>query len=218
MRTQTVLAASCLACLLGACAAPGPQAPTNPQDRGPRLPGAGILFTQAALETPDDETAMRIVVEGDSVALRDGRGRTLATYGITDTRLSITLPDGGAGGAVERSPSAFTITGAAGDPAAALTLSRDPDGDLRVDRGATPLLDIKARDYGYKIVDASGLDLGRVRVGTSRIRVRNAKRELVRETKAPLSTAAVACWVMPHVEPYEATGMLLAITLWGLPD
>ena len=48
--------------------------------------------------------------------------------------------------------------------------------------------------------------------------VRNSTRETVRETDAPLSAAAVACWVLPHLELHQVGALVVAVTVWGLPD
>ena len=203
-----------------ACTAPPQQSQSDTTlMEGPRAPGAGLLFEKAELEADSGDTAMEFVVKGDTVALYDGRGRKIADYRVAGDAITfdVDVLRGGGSGHVDRRPDEFVISTSNTD-LADLSLSREPDGDVRIDRAGNRLFDLKTREYGYKIVDVKGTDLGRVRVGSNSIKVRNHRRQLVRETKAPISTAAVACWVLPDLEVHETGALVLAITVWGLPD
>ncbi|MEE2664574.1 MAG: hypothetical protein VX681_10705 [Myxococcota bacterium] len=203
--------------LILACTTPTAPAPT-PEVRGPRPPGSGLLFDEAKLTAPSGETAMEFVVKEDDIVTlyRDG-GERIASYTVAKDRIVISTVRGVTNGAIVRGPDAFTLT-TSNPQTTTIELSREPDGDLRIDRAGERLFDLKHRDYGYKVVDARGVDLGRVRTGSTSIKIRDQNRVIVRETKAPISTAAVACWVLPHLELYEAGALTLAVTVWGLPD
>jgi len=200
-------------CIAG-CAAPPPPEPSN-EPRGPRPPGSGLLFEKAELETPQGETAMEFVVKGDEVNLYDGQQVKIASYRVGADEITFTAELLRVTGTVQRGAEGFTVETRRASP---LVLTGEPDGDLLLYRDGSLLFELKKRDYGYKIVDPANTDLGRVRKSPNRIKVRDAKRQDVRVTKAPISTAAVACWLLPGIEPHEAAAFTLAITMWGMPE
>lgn len=216
MTSPRLLAAVALATSV-ACAAPPPSPDSQPEGpQGPQSPGSGLLFTRAELETPEGATAMEFVVKSDSVNLYDEEDEKIGTYRVDgEGRIAFVAERVRRSGELTRGEEGFAMRTGDGP---VLLLSGEPDGDLLLHREGELLLDIKRRDYGYKVVDTQGNDLGRVRIGSNKIKVRNANRVDVRETKAPMSTAAVACWLLPFIEPHEAGGFALAVTLWGLPN
>jgi len=217
MNSRFLIALSGSLVLTLACAS-SPPPETAPQARGPRAPGSGLLVDKAELTAPSGEIAMEFVVKEDGIVkLYGASGERIANYKIDNERIAIETANGSGNGAIVRGAEGFTLTSSSA-ATAPIILSREPDGDLRIDRAGEGLFELKYRDYGYKVVDARGVDLGRVREGSNSIKVRNQNRTLVRETKAPMSTAAVACWVLPHLEPQDVGALTLAITMWGLPD
>jgi hypothetical protein len=211
MSSRLSLTLCCTLTLASACASP-PSSTQAARPHGPRAPGAGLLFQKAELENPRGDIWEEFVVKDGVVNLYDSRGTKLSSYRIAKDRITITTDD--SKGSIVRGQDEFTLTDANAKPTG-LLLSREPDGDLRIDRDGERLFDLKIRDYGYKIVDARGVELGRVRAGAGSIKVRDHARTLILETKAPLSPAAVACWILPL---QEAGALTLAITAWGLPD
>ncbi|MEZ4217269.1 MAG: hypothetical protein R3E88_12375 [Myxococcota bacterium] len=211
-RTPTLLALFGLVALVGAGCASAPAA------RGPVAPGAGIAFDVAKLETDNGQTALVLERDGEGVRLLDGRRLLLAAYAIDGRTITVRDADDRIVGRIEDRGDAFVLTPGDGDAARALRLTREPDGDLALERGEAVLFDLKAREYGYKIVAADGSELGRVRAGDGRIAVRNEARETVRQTRAPMPAAGVACLVLPGLALADAGGLSVATVVWGLPE
>jgi hypothetical protein len=74
---------------------------------GPPPPGAGILFERATLKTPDDETAMQLSAQEDTVELRGGGRRGMATYRITNDQIDAKTQHGTA--TITRAGDVFTF-------------------------------------------------------------------------------------------------------------
>ena len=120
---------------------------------GERVLGLWSAATGGELVDARDQLLARYVVEGDRVIMRDHRGRPL--------------------GAVTTSGSKYRLEDVSGRVRYAF--SRSPDGDYKLkDGGGRLLLKFKAKDYGYKVVDAVDVLQFKVREKSGRMVVRDA--------------------------------------------
>ncbi|MCA9502303.1 MAG: hypothetical protein H6748_06145 [Spirochaetaceae bacterium] len=135
------------------------------------------------------------------LVVRDARGRPLGWV----TREA----------ASER-PSHYWAERAEGE--ATLELKQESDGDFELeDATGETLYKLKLRDYGFKIVDATGRDVVRVRRsdgGKTSIRDADGLTYLMTRDAIPVEVAAVL--VLPGLSFSQAS--LLAASVWGLPQ
>ena len=166
----------------------------------------------------DGTRALKLVPGKEQVKLQDGNGELLARFELVDGRLQ-----------VNRAPpelTGFVVPAAGGgfhmlepnESRVLYRLSREPDGDLRLETGSGNLLyKMKRRDYGFKTVDADGRVESRVRVRESKISRRDATGATTLSTSDVIAPAAFACFTLRELPIEHQAALALGIIHWG-PD
>jgi hypothetical protein len=189
----------------------------GPPTESPIEAGGIQLASGIELEGANGADVLRLKPRESDVQLTDGDGTTIARFRIEEGRLRIREAVGGPVGFVEREEGmGFRIVEAPSGEVL-YTLRAEPDGDLRLGDGNGELVyEIKARDYGFKVIDAKGQLEGKIRTKEGKISVRDAAGETVLGTRDPVPAVAVACLALRSVRLSYRAGLLLAVLHWGL--
>ncbi len=190
---------------------------------GCRTQGSADLGETIRLESgvefdgPDGADLLSLDPRPAGVTLSDGAGATRARYRLVEGRLRIRESVGKPVGFVARAPDGgrgLRILDASGS--VIFVLRSEPDGDLRLeDAEEVTVYELKSRDYGLKVVGASGELEAKVRTREGKISLRKADGKTVLGTRAAIPPVAVACLALRDLRLSYRVGLVLAILHWG---
>ncbi len=186
--------------------------------RGSANPGETIrLESGVEFDGPDGADLLSLDPRQTGVRLSDGAGATRARYQLVEGRLQIRESVGKPVGFVARAPDGgrgLRILDAS--ERVIFVLRSEPDGDLRLeDAEEVTVYELKSRDYGLKVVGASGELEAKVRTRKGKISLRNADGKTVLGTRAAIPPVAVACLALRDLRLSYRLGLALAILHWG---
>ncbi len=173
-------------------------------------------ITAVHFESGAGRPAFEVQPQGASVEVLDASGRLLVRL-LREGDAVVALDQrGGRVGQVRTRPDDDGIIlewSDTGSPPS-YGLEREADGDLELeDAAGETLYELKRRDYGFKVVDASGESRLRVRFSDSgKISVRDANDLTYLTTRDPLPIEAAAVWSLPSLPFTRASA--LAVALW----
>ncbi|MBK7951865.1 MAG: hypothetical protein IPK00_24685 [Deltaproteobacteria bacterium] len=153
---------------------------------------------------------------GDAIEVLDAEGRLLASL-AREREALLVLDDRNRplGRVVERPDDEdFRLLWLAPDGTPGFGLERETDGDLELeDAEGETVYELKARDYGFKVVDGRDEPALRVRRSENgKISVRDSEDVTYLVTRDVVPTEVAAVWALPELDFMRATGF--AVALW----
>ncbi len=165
----------------------------------------------------DGRRLMKLVPRRGQVKLEDAAGDLVARFKLVEGHLRVEGNDRAQlGVVVPADPDGMELHLLEGDHGKLLyRLTREPDGDLRLEDGARLLYESKKREYGYKTVDGEGRVRSRVRVKQNKISLREADGQTTLSTKDAIPPAAVACFTWLGLSVEHQTALALGLVHWA---
>ena len=182
---------------------------------------SSLLKDKVEFDGKDGKEIFRLDPEGPEAELQAAGGRkTLATFAKKERVITVELPksDDLSTVTVDAKKTKFTFADPAGKTR--WVLEREPDGDWELFDGAGKLkLELKHKDYGYKIVDGADdeTEKGRVKKKEDKISLRNAKGDEVIRTKDTTNALAAGCFLLEGLSLTEKAAFAVAILVFE-PD
>lgn len=165
----------------------------------------------------DGDLLFRLVGVEDGIDVEDGRGERLLALRLRGERLLVEDAHARRLGAVVPPDidSGIRIV-TAGSDVELFELRIEPDGDLQLTRRGHELVyAIKKRDYGYKIVEASGRVESKIRVSEGKISARDVNGVTFLSTRDALAPEAAAAITLEQVPFPYAVALAVAVAQWG---
>jgi len=189
------------------CASTGPTPSAFPS-------GHPVVF-----DSEDGSTAFRLAPNADSITLSNGKKEKLASVRESRGRLVVEDAMGHAAWFIHRHPGKFLRLRVIGDDGVtAFIIKADSDGDLKVDDGNKRRIAVaKRRDYGFKLVDAGGKLIARIRSRSGKTSVRDAAGTTYLTTRDAIPAEAVALLVFERFPIEVAAGLGVATAFWPAP-
>lgn len=182
---------------------------------------SGGPVVSRALEVHFESGAGRPAFEasssGDAIEVFGGDGRLIVTLTPGDAGLVVRGPGGALVGSLEQrreDDGDELLVWSAADGSEGFGLEREADGDLELeDPAGETVYELKRRDYGFKVVDAEGESILRVRVSESgKISVRDRGDVTYLSTRDAIPVEVAAVWSLPGLDFVRASGF--AVALW----
>ena len=177
-------------------------------------PGVGLAH-EVELDGPEGADALKLEPKENKIELEDGTGQEIATFRWKGDRFSLRNAQGQSVGTLRFSPP--DTLQLVVDDRVHLELEREPDGDLRLVNEADRLLyEIKKRDYGAKVEDATGNEIAKVRVKNGKTSIKNADGTTALSTRDPLPPAAAACFGLTQLTREHQAVLCVGVVQWHL--
>ena len=182
------------------------------------------LFSIAAADPPllkqkiefdgkDGEEIFRLDPEGEEADLQSAGGKkTLATFAKAGSAITIELPkkDELSKVTVDDARQKYVLSDPEGKTR--WSLEREPDGDWELFDGARKLvIEIKLKDYGYKLVDENDTEKGKVKKRDDKLSLRDGKDDEILRTKDTDNPLAAACFLLPGLTFPEKAAFAVSI-------
>ncbi len=163
------------------------------------------------LDGPGGDRAFVLVTNGDVVVVEDGHNKRLAS--LRWEPAGVTIADGSGrdrGRVVTVEAGTYRVLTTSGSTL--FELSYEPDGDMKLTDGdGRSLYEIKRRDYGYKLLDASGGVAARVRSRSGKLSVRDANGTTFLSTRDPIPLQSLVALMLEEIPLEYAAGLAVAL-------
>ncbi len=173
-----------------------PSEPSKPAPNVPNAPTAAASSSSDGAKLKFDnganQRAFALKDKDDGAKLVDADENELARLKDKGDKTEVRTPDDVVVAIITGDADKLKIESPTREERFALKRYEDGDYKLKTAAGET-LYVLKAKDYGFKIRDANGADVAKVKKSADKVKLKDAKGETLYETKADIPAIAVAC-------------------------
>jgi hypothetical protein len=176
-----------------------------------------LLQEEIEFQKASGDEAFRLDPESDTAELQLAGGKRLATYErVGKNKLRFILKRGEVGGTIEpnKARDRYTLRGPDGKKIERI-LIREPDGDWQMtDAKEKVIVELKLRDFGFKVVDARDREIGRIKVKGDKISLRDGAKKEILTTKDTKNTLLAACFQLEGLTLPTKGAFAMAVITW----
>ncbi|MCI0650819.1 MAG: hypothetical protein L0Z55_02925 [Planctomycetes bacterium] len=203
-------------CIVAALAAAGCGAPATVGE-GAAARELVALAHAIEFDGVDGKKLFKLDPGATDVELEDREGNDVAEYRIRGDSLAMT--SGATTTLFERANDGAILVRAEAASATRYKLVPEPDGDAILEDYSRNLrLELKKRDYGYKIVDGGGVERFKVRIRDGKTSIRDPNDQTILSSRDELPALAAACFALDGLPCEVQAGLALAVVHWKLGD